>query len=230
MARTPVQNDNFNRSSLGTSNWAQLNTAAAGDITIYSSTVFGNQYGLQATEQRGAARWIGAGSFSSDQYSEITLVSIINVNVDSSLGVIVRASADTGTGRDYYEAVVVANGASGANHTTHLCKYANGTRYVLNSAQQVWANGDKLSIEAEGSVIRLCRNGTPLGGSWTVTDDGSSYGGAVLSGGQPGVTASSASGAGLIEGDDWEGGNLSSGTPATSLPPPRAFPRPILNF
>lgn len=203
MARTSIATDNFNRASLG-SDWTQLNTGAAGDVLLDSSIQIKGQYATQPTDQQGTARWVGAGSFTDDQYSQVKLVNPLDWNgATHRAGVIVRASADTGANRDYYEAYIAQD--SGTTPTTYLAKWVNGTRTGLYSAAQTWAANDTISLEAEGTTLRVCRNGTPLGGSWTVTDSS-------ISTGLPGVTM-----AGLTLADDWEGGNM--GSAAVYAPP-----------
>lgn len=205
MARTSIATDNFNRASLG-SDWAQLNTAISGDVLIDSSIRIKGQYSTQPTDQQTVARWVGAGSFTDDQYSQLKLLNPLDfLGSVYRAGVIVRASSDVGNNRDYYEAYIAYDSVS--TPTTYLAKWVNGTRTGLYSAAQTWAVNDTISLEAEGTTLRVCRNGTPLGGSWTVTDSS-------ISTGLPGVTMA---GVGAL-GDDWEGGNMGSGTPVYAPP------------
>jgi len=197
MARTLIASDDFNRAgpSLG-SNWANLNTLSRGDVLINSSTRAAGEYSGSAGEFP-AARWVGAGTFTDDQYSSITMLNCIGAGSSAYIiGVIVRASADTYTARDYYEASVQVDPANPL--TTTLKKWVNGTATVLHSATVTWANNDVLSLEAEGTTLRVCKNGTPLGGSFTQTDSS-------LTTGKPGITLAAS-----IYGDDWEGGNVSA--------------------
>lgn len=205
MARTSIATDNFNRASLG-SDWAQLNTSNIGDVQIDSSIRIKGEYSTQPTDQQTAARWVGAGSFTDDQYSQLKLLNPLDfAGSTQRAGVIVRASSDTGNNRDYYEAYIASDSAS--TPTTYLAKWVNGTRTGLYSAAQTWAVNDTISLEVEGTTLRVCRNGTPLGGSWTVTDSS-------ITTGLPGVTL--AGGANCL-GDDWEGGNMGS-TPVYAPP------------
>lgn len=199
MPRTSIATDNFNRAgpAIG-SNWAVLTTAT---LLINAS--------IQATGEfsnASAGRWVGAGSFTDDQYSSVTLVNAASgFGATYWGGVIVRASADTGAGRDYYMAYKVHSGGSNA---TVLAKCINGTETVIHSAvpSPDFANGDVLSLEVEGTTLRVCRNGTPLGGSWTATDTD-------LSSGLPGIIVSDP-----VFIDDWEGGNITvGGNPARNL-------------
>jgi hypothetical protein len=214
MARTSIATDNFNRASLG-SDWAQLNNGNAGAISIDSSIRIKGQYASQPTDQHAMVRWVGAGTFTDDQYSQVKLVNPLdNVGANYRHGVIVRASADTDSTRDCYEAYIAQDSVT--TPTTYLAKWVNGTRTGLYSATQTWAANDTISLEVEGTTLRVCRNGTPLGGSWTVTDSS-------ITTGLPGVSATHG-----CYSDDWEGGNM--GASATSSPAIRAFPRSVFNL
>ena len=102
MARTSIATDDFNRAALD-SNWAQLNNGTAGAVSIDSSIRIKGQYSSQPTDEHAMARWVGAGSFTDDQYSQVKLVNPLdNVGGNYRHGVIVRASADTNNARDCY--------------------------------------------------------------------------------------------------------------------------------
>ena len=200
MARTTVATDNFNRASLGT-DWAQLN-AANNTVTINSSIrIAPSGTGSVALGLEAAARWVGAGTFNADQYSSLQIVNVDFQTASYNIGVICRASSDTNTARDYYGASIALDGSS--TYTTTLYKVVNGTYTSLYSAAQAWSVNDYLSLEVEGTTLRLCRNGTPLGGSFTLTDS------SISAVGAPGVTIS---GTTVAFGDNWEGGNLTAST------------------
>lgn len=209
MPRTSVATDNFNRASLGTSDWTQLNTSASGDVQIDTSTRIKGQYGTQPGGNRAAARWVGAGTFADDQYASIRLATnpAAGDSPTNSCGVIVRASSGTGASRNYYEAYVVQSAS--ASVTTVLAKWVSGTQTVIATGTSTWATNDLLSLEAEGTTLRVCRNGTPLGGIYTVTDSS-------LSTGAPGVTMSSFG----VLGDDFEGGSIAADTTGPTLTSP----------
>lgn len=174
-------------------NFTQLNSAW-GSIAV-GSGVF--SCSASNTNNEGAGVWSGAGTFTDDQYAEITIGGLSFLSADFLVGVICRASTDTGAGRDFYFAYVAAD-SGGPNYTTVLGKYVNGTRTVLNSASTAWVNSDKISLEVQGSTLRLCKNGAALGGSFTQTDTS-------LTTGKPGIVANGSA----PTGDDWVGGNLS---------------------
>ena len=190
MARSQVITDNFNRASLG-ANWSQLN-ATFGDIVISASTVVQGPNSFD-TDGAQVARWVGAGSVANDQYAAISYVTMGGIGAaDYGMGVICRASTDTTTNRDFYYFVVIDNG------TGELGKIVNGTRTVLNSGAVSWANGNIVALECEGTTIRACKDTTPLGGAWTVTDS-------ALASGGVGVI-----GMGGINGDNFDAGDITA--------------------
>ncbi len=191
MARTSVATDDFNRASLG-SNWSQLNAALAGNVVTTGSTQVTGSFATQPTNQISAVRWVGAGSFTNDQYSVLKLTNAA-ASLGSTIraGVVVRASGSDSS-RTYYEAVVFQAG------TTELNKWVSGTRTNLHSASVTWANNDTIELEAEGTTIRVLKNGSALGGSFTQTDSS-------ITTGAPGFATTAS-----FTCDDWEGGNLSS--------------------
>lgn len=195
-----IASDDFNRASLGATDWTQLN-AAWSNVQITGSTVF--DASASNANNEGAAVWIGAGSFSADQWSEVTVGGLAFASIDWCVGVIARSTIDTGANRDFYF-FFVAGTSAGPNYTTVLGKVVNGTRTVLNSANQAWSNGDTISIECEGTEIRGCRNGTALGGAFTVTDSD-------LSTGNPGILAN---GNTALTGDNWSAGDMTASGPA----------------
>lgn len=187
MARTLVASDNFNRASLGT-DWSQRNSAAAILQITGSTAVCGSVFG-----QDGVAAWVGAGSFTNDQCSSIVINGTPTGSNNYGMAACVRISADTDGNRDYYYALV--------SDTTYLNKIVNGTITTLFSGSVTWAGGDRLEVEAEGTTIRLCKNGSPPSGSWVVTDTSIASGApGVLGRGDPGICT----------GDDWQGFNLTA--------------------
>lgn len=196
MARTSVATDNFNRGSLG-SNWTQTNTTQAGNLIISSSTVADGSYSMQPTGNLASARWTGAGSFTDDQYASVVVASFTNNGgANSANGVTVCNSGANAT-RSCYEAYVIQN--STTTPTVVLAKWVNGTRTQLHSATTSWSgNASRIELEREGTTIRVMKDGTALGGSYTQTDSD-------LSGGTPGLSCTSGA-----TGDNWEGGNIGS--------------------
>jgi hypothetical protein len=191
--RTSVATDNFNRASLG-ANWQQVNSSLGGNLSINGSVTFESTHTTPGGSSA-AAVWVGAGSFTADQYSSAVFVDTSFGGENYGIGVLCRASTDTDAARDYYQFEALSN------NTGRFGKVVNGTYTEFNAASVTWANGDRVEIECQGTTIRAMRNGTALGGAWTVTDSD-------LSTGAPGIAATGASG--VAEGDDWIGGNLSA--------------------
>jgi len=202
MPRTLIASDNFDRAgpAIG-SNWTQQNTGNAGDVSIDSSTRIVGQFSSQPTDQLPTVVWAGAGTFTDDQYASMALPTAASVTGGTSrAGVTVRSSGNEGT-RSYYEAVIRLDSAT--TPTTELAKWVSGTRTLLHSAAAAWADNDLIELEAEGTTIRLLKNGTALGGSFTQTDSS-------ITTGKPGASVTAAA-----YGDNWEGGNLTSATAPT---------------
>lgn len=192
MARSPVATDN---GALTGGNWTQLNAVNWGSVT--GGTVFSSS--ATNTNNESAAVWSGSGSFSNDQYAEVTISGLSFQGSDYVMGVIVRASTDVDTARDFYFAYVAAD-SSGPNYTAVLGKVVNGTRSVLHSASMAWSDSDTISLEVVGTSLSVFQNGTAIGGSFTTTDTD-------LSTGKPGLIANGS----VPTGDDWVGGDITSG-------------------
>ena len=196
MARTSIATDNFNRASLG-ADWTQQNTGNAGVISINSSTKAEGQYGVQPTDEIATVVWAGSGTFTDDQYASIKVLNVTSGGGSTDRVAATARASGTGASRSYYEAVCKFN--SGGTPTIELAKWVTGTRTILHSAATALANNDTLEIEVEGTTVRVLKNGTALGGSFTQTD-------ASISTGKPGFGATVAT-----YGDDWDGGNITSG-------------------
>lgn len=185
-------------------NFTQLNSdwgSVAIDSGVFSASAASNV-------NEAAAVWSGAGSFTNDHYGEITIGGLSFLSGDFVIGVICRASTDTNAARDFYFAYVAAD-SGGPSYTTVLGKVVNGTRTVIHSGSVAWTDGDEISLEAEGTTLRVCKNGTAIGGSFTQTD-------AALSTGKPGIVANGSA----PTGDNWVGGSLSAAstfTPRSTL-------------
>lgn len=180
---------------------------------MYVSSHFGALGGAD-----GMARWVGAGTFTADQWSKASVETLTNQGGgQGGLGVIVRASADVNPNYDMYLAVVDSDAGSGGTHTIALAKIVNGALTVLSSTTSVVTNGDTVELEAEGTAIRMYLNGVE---KLSATDGD-------IASGQPGVLCLSNSGSGNY-GDNWEGGNMTpteadAGRVANYSIRPRAF-------
>jgi hypothetical protein len=193
-ARELVASDDFNRANedplSGGGNWGQLHDTSNGDLQVSSNKVISDS--TSGSEK--TARWVGAGSFTDDQYSSLVISGFGFFGNSYQAGVIARASADTGTGRDYYAYYITDDGDS--SKLTKLVKVVNGSETTLASSSIAWTGGDRVEIEVEGTTIRGLKNGVEQHSS---TDS-------ALTTGKPGVWMRGDSG--VPQGDDWEGGNI----------------------
>lgn len=200
MARTAIATDDFNRASLG-ANWAQIANGVGGSISINSSTRATGATGNGA--ENAAARWVGAGTFTANQYAAAKLLNFDYQNANYWAGVIVRASGDTDAARDFYYAIVQMDDG-GPSYTTRVGKVVNGTDTSLANVDQAWSVNDVISLEVEGTSLRVFRNGTQIAGL-NATD-------ASLSTGAPGIILSQS-----FYLDDFEGGNITAGSAAPEI-------------
>lgn len=195
MSRTTVATDDFNRASIGT-DWSAVNSDFGSIVTVSSTHAEGSAQWPIATAI--CSKWVGSGSFNDDQWASVVIGAMSALSVDYYTGVAVRVGTGNNATRSYYGAIVCYD-PSGGNNTTKLFKVVAGTTTTLNSGTVAWANGDRIDLEVEGTTLRLCKNGTPLGGAFTQTDSS-------LSTGLPGVVGTSST-----SGDDWQAGNFITG-------------------
>jgi len=190
-SRVAVATDDFNRAALG-ANWQQL-VPLDGAITIVGSTHL-------ETFDHAAARWIGAGTFSKNQYSSLVVKSIPDGGQGGFMGVIARASGDLDTDADWYVAGVTDD------DTLTIAKRINGVNTTLDTLPAIeFAVNDRIEIEVEGDApnitIRALKNGVSL---LEVTGESD------LADGLPGVRLNIET-TPVWQADDWEGGNLVTG-------------------
>lgn len=195
MARSSVATDNFNRANGGLgANWESLNSIDGGEVEISSNVIGGANTGAFAV-----SRWVGAGTFSDDQYSSLVFLETDFGVSPYGMGVVARASGDTDTTRDYY--YFFAN----SNDTYVLGKVVNGTNTNLATGSRTWVDGERIEIECEGTTIRGMVDGVSVA---SVTD-------ASLTTGKPGVLGSGDSF--VATGDDWDGGDIVAGAVSVAL-------------
>jgi hypothetical protein len=194
VTRVLLASDNFNRADgdPGT-DWAQLNSDF-GTLVIATNQIIGSN--AASGNERPAMRWVGAGTVLADHCPSIEVSALSFQGANFFIGVIARASGDVNAARDFY-AAFVASDSAGPNYTVSLIKVVNGTTTVLNSASIAWSVGQRIELEVEGTTLRVCKDGTPLGGSFTQTDTD-------LATGVFGVTGTHSS----CPGDNWNGYNL----------------------
>lgn len=207
MARTLIASDDFNRTSGPGSNWANLNSDWGG-LTLTTATKLYSAFQTPNPVRAAIYRWVGAGTFTANQASSVTIQGLATEGgTNLNWGASVLNSADINGGQDRYEAKVFDDDLSApGGRTTTLYKIVNGVATSLHSADVTWNNGDLLELEHEDGVLRVCKNGTPLGGSFTYDDSGSS----PLTSGAPGLTQAGGGDAlGYISA--WAGYNITSG-------------------
>lgn len=157
-------------------------TVNAGSFAIQSNSL---RPSAAATES--GARWSGD-SFSADQYAQCL---IVGTEAGRSIGVAVRVST---SGAQTWYGVYLSSST-----IAQFFKNVAGTWTQLGSDITGWANGQTMRIEAEGTTIRVLRNGVQVA---SATDS-------AIANGAPGVGGWHSSTTSLI--DDWEGGNLGGG-------------------
>lgn len=177
MTRTILVTDDFNRAGPGLgANWANLMTAIRGDITIDSSTRTVGAFSGSGNDHP-QARWVGTGAFGNDQVSSLVMVDpLVFFGTTTRIGVGTRVGSGTGAALTGMQAYIQCDSAS--TPTTILAAVVAGSYTALFSAAVVWAALDAISLESEGNTHRLCKNGVPLGGGFTLTDSSIPTGGA----------------------------------------------------
>lgn len=192
---TEIASDDFNRGTGLGANWTQLNSGW-GSIGVIGDTAVDG--GTNADLQNCAsAVWAGSGTFSNDQYSSLTIYGQAWQSNGYHMGVIVRASTDTGADRDFYFMTISANAGS-SPYTGTLGKVVNGTYTQLNQGNVSITNGDEIKLSVSGTDLEVYVNDVQLTGDWEVSDSD-------LSTGKPGVIGG---GSGVNYGDNWSGGNI----------------------
>lgn len=204
MARSSVATDDFNRAdgAVG-SNWSYIRLSSWQGATpnVGSNVLRGRAIGLNHQ----VIRWNGAGSFSDDQYAKIELGGMGWFGIDYMVGAVVRCSADTDANADYYAFLVIDDQPNGGNKTCKLVKRINGTETVIATVTTTsWTNGDTVELEAEGTTLRIFKNGTQIGSDYTGQTD--------LTTGKPGILIGGDL-AGPPGPDNWEGGDVTGASP-----------------
>lgn len=197
-------------SSVFSANFTQTNTNSGGDILIDANGAYG-QYTAQAGAgddyaHRASARYTGTGTVTADQASSAVLAVGLVGTAARSAGVCVLASGSNTT-RTHYE--VSVSMSFGSTFGTTLRKVVNNTVTILYADTVSWAVGQRVELEADttttpgSTILRVCKDGVPLGGGFTLTDSTS-----PISTGNPGIVASGNE----VHLTDWIGSNLTAGT------------------
>ncbi|HYF54658.1 MAG TPA: hypothetical protein VEA41_10405, partial [Salinarimonas sp.] len=184
--------DNFNRANedpIG-GNWTLMTDS--GNVRIVSNEIAG-----PSANGEGAV-YYNAATPDNDQRSQAVLRAPLS-GFDAAYGPAVRCST---TARTRYEAVALSN------DRINLVKWVAGTQTTIEQIFTALAAGDTIKIEAEGSTLRVYKNGVQV----------HSEGDASIASGRWGMR--------LVHNtsrlDDWEGANLSAagitGSIAATLP------------
>jgi hypothetical protein len=181
-------------------NNADLGTAwdvstGQGAFAISGNTAISNFVG-DAGESYNAITW------PDDQYVQAAVTVTGGTTPGGGAGLGVQARAATGAWTAYRLVVSTA-----VTNNIELAKFVAAGYTLLGQRTQAWTAGDTLRLEAQGTTLRVLRNGVQLGATFTDSGIASGRGGIVLSFGD--------SVAGSL--DNFEGGDF--GTPL----PPRLF-------
>jgi len=186
--------DDFNRADTTTLglNW----TNRKGGDTSYGISTNRASIGLN----QDTASFSNVSVFGSDQYSQVALSGLSGTNNETGLGVCVRCdTTNLGGGAPYINYYYAVVNTAGANNVT-VAKFVADTYTQLGQRTQAWTDGDILKLEAQGSTIRVYRNGTQLGASFTDS---------TIAVGQPELAHGASFATGFI--DNWEGGDIAVG-------------------
>jgi hypothetical protein len=190
----PTASDDFNRadnpSSLG-SNWTI-------QVTAFGAQVIGNQ--AAGVDGDAYVFWSGAGTFTDNQYSEVTISTFV-------AGLAGRAGVrQSGAGVGITNVTGYFCGADRSDGPTDdrykIMRYVAGTATQLAAAAAgtVVTSGDVIKLEVTESsgtnTLTCSRNGTPVTNLIGITDSG------IGSGGKPGFSI----GATTARADDWSAG------------------------
>lgn len=193
---TVLASDNFNRANnadLGT-DWTPLT------VNWVACKVLSNECANGTTNANAGEYWsgalIGGGGWPNDQFSEVTIGSLPESVSDNGGGGQVRVTPSSGSGDSSYY-------GQGCAVQTRLYKMVTGTVTQLGSDGPTVTTGDVLRTIANGTAIRVEKNGSPVIGP--VTD-------AALSSGSAGVLCDSPTTTSV---DLWQAGDLITSQPTS---------------
>lgn len=189
---TVLATDAFNRAdgALG-ANW----TTVTGQDPL---VIVSNEATYTSVGNDAASVYTGV-AFPDDHYSQGVVKNLNAVAPgDTGIGLIVRALT---AARTNYRLTINSNPAG----SWQLAKFIAGAFTDLNDGTDAWASGDTARLEAQGTTIRVLRNGVQI---FSVVDGG------IPTGGGAGIVYSSTATGETI--DDFEGGDFV--TPPTGVP------------
>jgi hypothetical protein len=178
-----ILGDSFDRSDAPTlgANWANQTSASIGVSASQAVAAGGAAFHC--------AYWNG-GAVNPDQFAQVVVRSVSANN--RYVFATVRSSGTTDAARSHY--YVGTDGTAGAGHL-ELNRVINGTITGIASFNATFAAGDVLRLEAQGTRLRVFRNGIQLGTDYTDSS---------LPSGQPGMCLFGTGAAA----DDWAAGAL----------------------
>lgn len=189
MARTSIATANFNDAVLDVTKWLNVESTNS-NITNYTTTKFATANGPHAT-----AKWIGAGTITADQATEILIHSEEGARSGAFIGVGGRCTGTSITDATLYEGRVDWTNGSGVANDVSICRVVNSvlTTLATTGSPVIFTAGtDKLSIEITGTgatvTIKAFKNTTLLltyndtsgsritsAGTWAITGEGQNW-------------------------------------------------------
>lgn len=189
-----LASDTFNRANANPigGNWTTGSGDGAMQITSNAAWPADNTLDSQA--------YYNAVTWPADQWSEVAVTSG-TIGGGTGFGVSARKSAAAAT---HYRLVVDRN----ASNNIELAKVVAGAFTLIWDRTSAYSDGDVIRLEVQGTTLRAYRNGTQIGAD--STDSG-------IATGNAGIMYSSTDTA--AKGDNWNGGDFSSGvTAAQEIP------------
>lgn len=178
-------------------NWGFL-TANSNDTSMVRSP--SADFSIQGASIDVGARWVGAGTFVDDHYSEIIIASGTGTGSDYA-AVLGRAQGTAGTFKAYQ---ITTDRTSGAGHTVFQ-RWRNGALDPdLAPIATTFAFGDRMQVRVSGSgatvTVQLYKNGVLID-AYLDTD-----GNRITTGGSPGWGGFTS--LTVVHMSTWEGGNI----------------------
>lgn len=192
MRRLRIATDDFNRAD-------SIDLGAAWDTyDIFTNLqIVGNRVRAGATGGNDTLESYNAVTVPNDQWAEVTLATVITPPPIYTVwgGVVLRAATPPTT-----TMYVLAGGVDSGSGLTSVYKWIAGVFTSLASDTQTWVSGDVALGEAQGTALRIYRNGTL---QLSATDSS-------ITDGRLGAKAAVGDGGALtdIEIDGWSGGRF----------------------
>ena len=187
---TQLATDNFLRAD------GAIGALWGGTTSFNAPVIVSHEARCASGDGNDAATTEQGGTWVANQYSEITIGSVVGTVSDNGVGPTVR-SVFSGNLTMYI--------AQSNTHETRIYKVVSGAYTQLGSDGPAVATGDVIRLTANGTTITVTKNGTSI---ISVTDSS-------VTTGAPGIWATNSGGRGSIS--LWAGGDLTAGTPIAVL-------------